>query len=90
MLGLAGIPSLVQFVGFLFMPESPRWLVSKGHYDKAEEVLVSIRGTDDVQEEFNAIKVSCQEEMNRQASRSTLCTLICFLSFAVNSNTQAE
>ncbi|ESO82112.1 hypothetical protein LOTGIDRAFT_102050, partial [Lottia gigantea] len=30
MLGLGSVPSLVQFIGFLFMPESPRWLISEG------------------------------------------------------------
>ena len=39
MLGLAAIPSALQFVGFIFMPESPRWLVSKGKIQEAINVL---------------------------------------------------
>lgn len=46
MLGLAAIPSIVMFVGFQYMPESPRWLVMEGRYDEAKTVLNSIRESD--------------------------------------------
>ena len=42
MLGLAAIPGLLLAVGMLFMPESPRWLVSRGHRADARTVLVQI------------------------------------------------
>jgi len=55
MLGVAAIPSILQFVAFLFLPESPRWLVSKGQPDKAREVLLRIRSEVDAEKEFEAI-----------------------------------
>jgi len=45
MFGLAAVPAIIQFVGFLFMPDTPRWLIARGHYDKARTVLHRIYGT---------------------------------------------
>lgn len=60
MLALAGVPSLIQFVGFLSMPESPRWLASKGAYQEAIEVLRRFRGpTVNIEPEFDALKANC-------------------------------
>ncbi|KAL3852963.1 hypothetical protein ACJMK2_016568 [Sinanodonta woodiana] len=61
MLGLAGIPAFVQFVGFIFMPESPRWLITSGQEVKARRVLQAMRGQLDIDEEFESIKNSCHE-----------------------------
>lgn len=55
MLGLAGVPSLVMFLGFLCMPESPRWLVFHHRVDKARQVLQRVRQTADVNEELQTI-----------------------------------
>lgn len=68
MLGLAGIPSLLQFCGFFFMPESPRWLLGKGRDNKAKSVLEKIRGTTDVTTEIEDIKAAIvQDEITQQS-----------------------
>ncbi|GMH87818.1 hypothetical protein TrST_g8527 [Triparma strigata] len=46
MLGLGAVPSLIMFIGFLFMPESPRWLVMTGRRSLAVTVLTKFRNGD--------------------------------------------
>jgi len=61
MFGLAAVPSIIQFVGFLFMPDTPRWLVTRGRFDKARAVLQRIHGASaDVEREIADISNSAQ------------------------------
>ncbi|ETV84746.1 hypothetical protein, variant 1 [Aphanomyces astaci] len=44
MLGAVALPSSIQFVAFLVLPESPRWLYDKGLVTQAHDVLAHLRG----------------------------------------------
>lgn len=75
MLGLASIPSLIQLIGFLFLPESPRWLISKGYYQRARDVLADIRGTSEINQELNSIQESTKANAKGE-SFSKICRIL--------------
>ncbi|KAI3824233.1 hypothetical protein L1987_05683 [Smallanthus sonchifolius] len=53
MLGVLSLPSVAYFILVLFfLPESPRWLVSKGKMEEAKMVLQALRGKEDVSGEM--------------------------------------
>ncbi|PFX16033.1 putative metabolite transport protein YwtG, partial [Stylophora pistillata] len=72
MFGLAAVPSAIMFLGCLWLPESPSWLVSRGACEDAREVLVRLRGTTDVNEELQAIQTVCKEEESFDKKSSTV------------------
>lgn len=73
MLGLAGIPSFVQFLGFVFMPESPRWLIINEREEYARRVLQTMRGHFDIDEEFDSIKNSYLEARDDECKKNIGC-----------------
>jgi SP family myo-inositol transporter-like MFS transporter 13 len=69
MLGLAGLPSLIMFIGFFFMPESPRWLVFRGKTEKAKRELSKVRQHHEVDEELAAIMKDREDHKRMQGSK---------------------
>lgn len=61
MLGLAVVPSVILLIGILFMPESPRWLFTIGKEEKAREILSSLRGTKNIDDEIDQMKEAEKE-----------------------------
>jgi len=63
-LGSSVVFSITMFVGMLFLPESPRFLMHKGRPLEAYKIWKRIRGIDSVEakEEFFVMKVSVEEE----------------------------
>ena len=50
------IPAVFLFVGMFFLPETPRWLISKGSEDKSRKVLMKVEDSDLVEETISRMK----------------------------------
>jgi SP family arabinose:H+ symporter-like MFS transporter len=71
MLGLGAIPAVIFLICLFFVPESPRWLLLKGHDQKAALILGKIEGQEMAQQEIEAFKMQSND---KQAPLSALFT----------------
>jgi len=50
------IPAIIMFVGMLFLPETPRWLISNNNEDKCRDVLQKVEEPQLVEEVISKMK----------------------------------
>lgn len=62
MLGIAGVPPLVQFILMCFLPESPRWLYRQNRIKEARDILEKIYPANEVEQELNGLQSSVKAE----------------------------
>ena len=62
MFAVAAIPSVILLIGLLFIPESPRWLITHGRSEEGYAVLARIAGEAEAGTEFVAIESAVAEE----------------------------
>ncbi|KAL0912043.1 hypothetical protein M5K25_017986 [Dendrobium thyrsiflorum] len=68
MLGIAGVPALLQFILMAYLPESPRWLYRKGKEEEAVAILHKIYPSDEVGNEIQELKESVEAEIREEGT----------------------
>ncbi|KAL0539237.1 hypothetical protein IC582_023420 [Cucumis melo] len=51
-LALAAVPAVMMTIGAIFLPDTPNSILERGFTEKAKTMLQKVRGTDNVEEEF--------------------------------------
>lgn len=88
-LALAAVPAILMTVGSFFLPDTPNSILERGHIDEAKKMLQKIRGTPNVDEEFQDLYDASEAAKQvhhpwtnilrgRYRPQLTICTLIPF------------
>lgn len=62
MVGLGAVPSFLFFLGVIWLPESPRWLLTRNKQEDAKNILAIIGGNQYADESVNAIQKTLMGE----------------------------
>lgn len=67
MFGLGAVPSALFFIGVLFLPESPRWLMKAGKIERAGDILNKIGSADFAAKTITDITISLAGNEQKQS-----------------------
>jgi len=59
------IPGLILFIGIIFLPETPRWLLSKGREEESRKILFRIEEPGLVEDSIRQIKNEIEKDKKR-------------------------
>jgi SP family galactose:H+ symporter-like MFS transporter len=62
------IPAAIMLIGMIFLPETPRWLISKGHEEKCRQVLEKVEEPQLVEEVISKMKEDLEADRQNKIS----------------------
>ncbi|HQK36812.1 MAG TPA: sugar porter family MFS transporter, partial [Bacteroidales bacterium] len=65
---VGAIPALIMFIGMIFLPETPRWLISKGREDECRNVLQKVEDPDLVEDVISKMKKDLEEDRQHKVN----------------------
>ncbi|XP_048599918.1 sugar transport protein 10-like [Brassica napus] len=57
---LAAVPAILMVIGSFFLPDTPNSMLERGKYEEAKQMLKKVRGTENVDHEFQDIRDACE------------------------------
>jgi sugar porter (SP) family MFS transporter len=76
MFGLTIIPGVIQLVGMIFSPESPRWLLTRGKSEKAVHVLKMLRKSGNIDREIEEIRKVAKQKIKEGGWRDLFAPVV--------------